>query len=401
MTSSINSDSVEKWRRLSELFDEIETLDLNQRTKRLAEIANSENTLACELERMLSANDRADDFLEQGAYPVFSPNDNSLQLFKGQILGHWRIIEPIGAGGMAIVYLAERADGLFKKRVALKYVKSKRADLGNRLLMEINILSRFEHPNIPRMLDGGIHDGMPYIVMEYIDGLLLDRWVERNQPDCAKRMAIFRQIASALHYAHLSGVIHRDLKSRNILVEDGGHTWLLDFGIGGLIDAAPNLGEPDWTMTPDFAAPEQVRGEASTIQTDVYGLGALLYWTLAGSPPFRTGDMTLSDLLFAILNKKVVKPSLRTNLARGGLPASEIKGDLDAIVLRAMERRSEDRYQSIADMLLDIDRWQNALPVAARSSNPAYALWRLCARYRWQIYSAAATITALLSILAK
>ncbi len=309
----------------------------------------------------------------------------------GQELWPWRLLRRLGGGGMSDVYLAERCDD-YQQQVAVKLVRPglvSRAD-HNRLKAERQILARLNHRNIARLLDGGTtDDGIPYLVMEYVDGVPIDEYCERNKLPIRERLALFRGVCAAVHAAHQNLVIHRDLKPSNILVTRERTLKLLDFGIAKL------LGVPDLThtvavthasvrlFTPGSASPEQVRGEPVTTATDVYLLGLLLYELLCGSRPLRLKDLRLSEIERVICNELPPSPSATLDprgspqeLARIGAIARarqtpvgrlrrELAGDLDTIVMMAIRKEPTRRYASVDELAADIKRYDSGAPVIA------------------------------------
>ena len=310
---------------------------------------------------------------------------------SGQVLGSWRLLRRLGGGGMSDVYLAERSDE-YHQQVAVKLLRPglvSRSD-HNRLKAERQILARLNHRNIARLLDGGTTDqGIPYLVMEYVDGEPIDAYCEKHKLSVRERLALFRGVCAAVHAAHQNLVIHRDLKPSNILVTRDRTLKLLDFGIAKL------LGVPDLThtiavthasvrlFTPGSASPEQVRGEPVTTATDVYLLGILLYELLSGCRPFRLNDLRLSEIERVICHEIPPTPSATLDprgspqeaarieaiaRARQTVPARlrrEIAGDLDTIVMMAIRKEPTRRYPSVDELAADIRRYDNGSPVIA------------------------------------
>lgn len=326
---------------------------------------------------------------------------------SGQVLWPWRLLRRIGGGGMSDVYLAERCDE-YQHQVAVKLVRPglvARAD-HNRLKVERQILARLNHRNIARLLDGGTtDDGIPYLVMEYVDGLPIDEYCERHRLSVRERLALFRGICAAVHSAHQNLVIHRDLKPSNILVTRDRTLKLLDFGIAKL------LGVPDLThtvavthasvrlFTPGSASPEQVRGEPITTATDVYLLGLLLYELLCGSRPFRLKELRLSEIERVICNEQPPPPSMTFD-PHGDAPAlarheaiararqttvgrlrRELAGDLDTIVMMAIRKEPTRRYASVDELAADIKRYDSGAPVVARHDTWRYRAEKFVRRH--------------------
>jgi tRNA A-37 threonylcarbamoyl transferase component Bud32 len=262
--------------------------------------------------------------------------------WEGRRIGAYRLVREVGRGGMSRVFLAERADGAFEQRVALKLLRPGfDSDIDvQRFRAERQILASLDHPNIARLLDGGLtDDGLPYLVLEYIDGLPLDRYCEDRGLSTRHRLGLFLTVAEAVEHAHRHSVVHRDLKPSNVLVTPGGVVKLLDFGVAKLLEqGAPGATRTTRTthrwVTPGYAAPEQVRGAAITPRTDVYQLGVVLYELLAGRMPFGRDAESLHDLEAAVLSRE---PD-----PLGG----PLRGDLDAIVAKALRKDPAERYAS-------------------------------------------------------
>jgi serine/threonine protein kinase/Tfp pilus assembly protein PilF len=311
-----------------------------------------------------------------------------------ELIGNYRVLRTLGAGGMGEVFLAERADAEFEQQVAIKVVYAGSPALGvqSRLKIERQILAQLDHPNIAHLLDGGtLPDGTVYIVMEYVDGIPIDAFCDSNRLDITARLKLFQIVCAAVHYAHQNLIVHRDLKPSNILVTAAGVPKLLDFGIAKLLDDR-QAGHHTLTvtqadirvMTPDHASPEQVRGQAITTSSDVYVLGVLLYKLLAGSGPFVIPSMRLTDIERAICEKDPPPPSHTVIDDLDTLSIAEarnttasrlrrtLRGDLDNIVLMAMRKEPERRYGSSQQMAGDIQRYLEGKPVIARRDTLSY-----------------------------
>ncbi len=325
----------------------------------------------------------------------------------GERVGPYRVLRMLGEGGMGAVFLAERDDGQFEQRVAIKLVRRGllSRNVQNRLRIERQILATLDHPNIAKLLDGGTTpDGTPYIVMEYIDGEPIDTYCDRNGLNINERLQLFRTVCSAVHAAHRNLIVHRDLKPSNILVSRNGAPKLLDFGIAKLLDERHLLQTLAVThadvrlMTPDHASPEQVRGDPITTASDVYVLAILLYELLTGLKPFGKAALRLTDLERSICEEPPVVPSgalvpstriaesdLMDIAARRGttLPRlrRELRGDLDNIILVGLRKEPERRYSSVESFSDDIDRYLKRLPVEARADAWTYRLSKFVRRH--------------------
>lgn len=312
---------------------------------------------------------------------------------RGERLGPYRVEEEIGRGGMATVYRARRVDGEFEQAVAVKIVRpSLAADrLVRRMQLERDILSDLSHPNIARILDAGTtDDGLPYLVMEYVEGRPITEFCRDEELDLEERLRLFQEVAAAVDHAHRNLVLHRDLKPSNILVTEEGRVRLLDFGIAKMLD--PDRSGSDLTLTmegsgpftPDYASPEQVRGERVSTVSDVYQLGVLLYRLLAGRRPYHLEVESLSGLVRALDDLKVRPPS-ELAVPESSVDPRRLRGDLDRIVLKAMREEPEERYRSAEALADDLRRFLHGLPIAARFPSVGYRLRKFVGRNRWAV----------------
>ncbi|MBK7116654.1 MAG: serine/threonine protein kinase [Proteobacteria bacterium] len=304
----------------------------------------------------------------------------------GGQLGAYRLLRQIGSGGMGRVWLAERGDGEYRQRVAIKLLKRgmDSDEILARFRVERQILADLSHPNIARLLDGGITpDGLPYLVMEYVEGLPLDEYC-RALPDLRARLSLFLGVCEAVHYAHQRLLIHRDIKPGNVLVTADGTPKLLDFGIAKLLDPAAvdrtqaMTGHAMLLLTPRYASPEQIRGEATATTTDVYALGCLLFELLTGRHPFHESLGDQARLLREICLREPPRPSLCATMQE--IPARQLAGDLDNIVLMALRKEPARRYGSAEQLCADVERHLRSEPVAARPNTLAYRTGRLLKR---------------------
>ena len=430
--------SPEHWQRIDRLFDEALDLPPDERMAFLERACDGDEALREEVEALLTACENATGFLDQ---PPISLAETALSPFfevpeddlaPGQTLGPYRIIEPIGRGGMGAVYLAKRDDGHFQKRVALKVVKRgmDTDEIVGRFRYERQILARLEHEGIARLLDGGItQDGRPYFVMECVDGEPLDDYCDRMRLSVPERLALFMDVLEAVRYAHHNLVVHRDLKPSNILVappaEEGGRpeVKLLDFGIAKLLDTdaattIPLTAANTRRLTPDYAAPEQIRGEPPTPATDVYALGVILYELLTGRRPYHFPTRQLAEIERTICERAPHKPStalFHARLAptygddeaptadvlaaqRATLPKKlcrTLAGDLDAIVLKALRKEPERRYASAAELLDDLRRYSQRKTVRARPDTFTYRTSRFVRQHKVGVAATALVILTL------
>jgi serine/threonine-protein kinase len=308
-------------------------------------------------------------------------------------VGPYRLLHEIGRGGMSRVFLAERADGEFEKRVAVKLLRPDAggAEISRRFHNERQILARLEHPDIARLHDGGTTDGgRPYFVMEVVDGEPIDRYCDRRGLDVPARLRLFARVCRAVHYAHQNLVVHRDLKPSNVLVTRAGEPKLLDFGIGKVLDpdlAAEATRASLRPMTPGYASPEQVRGKPVTTASDVYSLGVLLYLLLAGRLPFALEGTSAGELERRIAEEEPPPPSAA---AVAGEARRRLAGDLDTIVAMAMAKEPARRYPSAEQLARDVERHLAGEPVIARRPTFGYRASRFLGRHRWPASAAAA-----------
>jgi tetratricopeptide (TPR) repeat protein len=350
--------------------------------------------------RLLDACLESNGFLESPVLPFATPLlDPEVLRTAGmpERIGHFRVVGVLGRGGMGEVFLAERDDGQFEQRVALKLIQRSAAGLVRRFLDERRILARLEHPGIARLVDGGLtSDGQPYFAMELVEGEPIDRYCESRQLSIERRLELFGSACDAVAYAHQHLVIHRDLKPSNILVTADGQVKLLDFGIAKVVGAADSAEERTRTgmylMTPEFAAPEQVRGDPVSTMTDVYGLGVLLYLLLTGSRPYDVRGKSPAEVERTICNSEPAKPSATA----GGARHRRLRGDLDAIVLKALRKEPERRYTSAAALREDLQRFRAGLPVLARPDSVGYRLGKFARRHRAAVTAGLLTAAGLL-----
>jgi serine/threonine-protein kinase len=346
------------------------------------------------------------------------------ELPPGLRIGPYAIERELGRGGMGTVYLAARADEAFEKKVAIKVT---RGTLGSpeaveRFKRERQILARIEHPNVARLLDGGAtEDGLPYLVMEYIEGRPLHAYCDEKHLSTAARLRLFLQVCAAVEYAHHKLIVHRDLKPGNILVTADGVPRLLDFGIAKLIDpdSGPDAAQATLiAFTPWYASPEQVLGEPVTTATDIYSLGVLLYELLTGHGPYRLGTLAPLEVMRAVVEQEPEPPSavvdrtVRISSSDGGpavrlTPGSvsrtregtperlrqKLRGDLDAILMTALRKEPDRRYPSAEAFAQDIRRYLSGHPVSARRDSPLYRAGKWLRRNSWRVVAAGLILT--------
>lgn len=401
-------------------FEEIAELTPEDRAAALAELAATDPGLAEAVRELLAADAAAGErYLEDGvggfapslvnaALETSAPGTGGAAGAPGDRIGPYRLRALLGRGGMGEVWEAERADGHFEKRVALKLLKRGLDSEGmlRRFLRERQILARLEHPNIARLLDGGVApDGRPYLVLELVEGEPIHTWCARVAADLPTRLRLILAVAEAVDLAHRNLVVHRDLKPSNLLVDASGCVKLLDFGIAKILAAEPDeasapdegASRPDLeatrledrALTPAYAAPEQILGEPPTTATDVYSLGVVLYELLAGRLPHARSTTSIAGLARDLERETLTRPS-RVAAERNEMRrARALAGDLDTITLKALAHDPARRYGSIAAFADDLRRYLDGRPVRARPDSRLYRLRKFARRHRVAVLAAA------------
>jgi non-specific serine/threonine protein kinase/serine/threonine-protein kinase len=396
------------WSEVEEVMTAALDLEEEERTTYLARRCAHQPELRAEVESLLAADRRAGSFLQMDT-GCFQPVLGQPISLVGRHLGSYKLLEVIGHGGMGTVYLAERTDGRFHKQVAIKVVPAAlhSAELLRRFNSEQQILAKLEHPNIAHLLDAGMSsEGIPYLVMEYVAGTPVNEYCWTRHMSMHERLDLFRTICSAVHYAHQHLVIHRDLKPGNILVTNEGSPKLLDFGIAKLLtpinDSAQSVTHSMFNpMTPDYASPEQVRGEPLTTATDIYSLGVVLYELIAGQHPYTITGKPLAEAVAIICETEPERPGLvrRKRAKENGGQAtldSAFSSDLDAIVAKAMYKDPQQRYPSAQEFANDVSRYLTGLPVTAHHASFRYVTVRFISRHK--LAAVALLITAVLAV---
>ena len=383
------------------------------------------------VESLLGSYRQADDFLREPALithaSVLEPGP--VDSWLGRRLGPYQLIEEIGQGGMGAVYRAVRADDQYQKQVAIKLVGTgfETRFARARFRSERQILATLEHPNIARLLDGGTaDDGSPYFVMELVEGIPIHQYCDAHKLSITERLRLFRTVCSAIQYAHQSLVVHRDLKPANILVTSEGVPKLLDFGIAKILDANAFAGEVEPTidflrmLTPEYASPEQVRGEAISTASDVYSLGVVLYLLLTGHRPYKVDGLSPEAMRGAVCGTEPALPSVavkRTEKTNGPDASSKVTltpgsvssvrdakpdklsralaGDLDNIVLKSLQKEPRRRYTSVEQFSEDIRRYMAGLPIAARPDTLLYRAGKFVKRNKVPVAAAALLLLSL------
>lgn len=365
-----------RWRTIAAHFTELADLPPADRAARLAALRAGDPGLADELASLLSAHDDPAFLAAPAAFAADAAAALPDDPLEGRLVGPYRIVERVGAGGMGVVYRAVRADDQYRKEVALKLVRRgmDTERVLRRFRTERQILANLDHPHIAGLLDGGVApDGRPYLVMEFVDGSPIDAWCTERNLDLRARLELFLTVCDAVRHAHRNLVVHRDLKPANILVPDDGRVQLLDFGVAKLLDPGAadltqDLTEPGARLlTPRYAAPELLRGEPADTLADVWSLGAILCELLTGEPAFAAEGGDPAALARALAARPAPRPSARS--ARFG---KRLRGDLDTIVGTALQADPRLRYGSVEALAEDVRRHLEGLPIAARPGAPGY-----------------------------
>lgn len=413
----------EKWNKINELFAAWLDLNANEQTRFLEDACRDDPDLRKELDLLINAHRQEENVLKT---PVFDhvaraiADDESLQ--AGRQIGAYKILKEIGRGGMGAVYLAARADEQFQKRVAIKLIKRgmDTDQVLQRFRNERQILAGFDHPNVARLLDGGsTEDGVPYFVMEYVEGSTIHQFCDEKGLNITERLRLFRQVCAAVDYAHRNLVVHRDIKPSNILVTAEGVPKLLDFGIAKILQQQsedPATATGMVLMTPEYASPEQAQGANVTTASDVYSLGVVLYELLTGHPPYCVNAIPAMEVARIISESRPQLPSTVVNTSvnddsgaavtpesvsrsREGTPdrlRRRLKGELDNIVLMALRKEPHRRYQSVEQFSEDIRRHLEGLPVTAHPDSFGYRATKFITRNKAAV---AASTFALLALL--
>jgi eukaryotic-like serine/threonine-protein kinase len=391
---------VARWRQVEELLDA--ALDQPPEARvRFLDRCTAPDEVRAEVRRLLRLSERVEPFLARPA-TAFAPallpgargDSSGGQPRVPERIGPYRVLREAGHGGMGTVFLAERDEPRFHQRVALKLARGEVAagSLVRRFIEERQILASLEHPNIARLLDGGITDeGLPWFAMEYVEGTPLDRYCADRRLGIPERLHLFLLVCDAVQYAHRKLVVHRDLKPSNILVTEDGRVKLLDFGIAKLL-AGGTGSESEATqtdlrpMTPAYASPEQIRGDAVSTASDVHALGVLLYTLLAGQHPYLKPGRQPHEVTRAVLEEEPELPSSAGPQAFG----RRLRGDLDTIILAAMRKEPERRFATVDQLAADVRRHLAGLPVGARPDTWRYRTGKFVRRHRAGVAAAAA-----------
>ncbi|HEY6340677.1 MAG TPA: serine/threonine-protein kinase [Bryobacteraceae bacterium] len=421
----------ERFRQIRNVFDALMEREPAMRTMFLQEACQGDQELRGEVQRLMAAHQQAPGWLDKLVGEGLSETQEqprggegtdvpAPRRLEGRRIGPYEILRELGAGGMGTVYLAARADGVFRKFVAIKIAQSEVAspEALRRFQKEREILASLDHPNIARILDGGsTEEGLPYLVMEYVDGKRIDAYCDEHRLSVNERLRLLESVFSTIRYAHEKHVVHRDLKPGNILVTANGTVKLLDFGIAKVLpgseDTISLTRSNLLAMTPEYASPEQIRGEAVTPLSDVYSLGVLAYELLTGRRPYRLKSRIFHEIARVICEEPPSRPSGAVtrseptaeggkephvlSWSRGVSPEElrrELAGDMDGVLLKALEKDPLRRYASVAEFSEDVRRHLEGESVSARRHVDLRVVWKFLQRYFWVILGAAAVASA-------
>ena len=386
------------FRRVDTVFDAVVDVPADQRAAFIDRACGDDQALRAEVLELLHAYHHSDSFLEAPAAAIAAPLLEPAAAVAGaapERIGPFHVVREIGRGGMGRVFLGERVDGQFEQRVAIKLIQHGTPGVVRRFVEERRILALLEHPNIARLVDGGLTaGGLPYFAMELVDGEPIDRYCQSRNLPLDARLELFARVCDAVAYAHQRLVIHRDLKPSNILVTAEPRVKLLDFGIAKLLGdtAGEDLTRTGFSvMTPEFAAPEQIRGTPISTATDVYSLGVLLYLLLVGERPYDVRGKSPAELERIVCVEVPPKPSSRA----AGAMARRMRGDLDLIVMTALQKDERRRYQSPATLAHDLQRFRQGRAILARPDSARYRIGKFVRRNRTAVAVTALTAAAL------
>jgi len=392
------------------IVDTAISLTRDKRSLYLEDVCGNDEELRYEVEELLRSITESEGFWEgwtqwneRQIRNMLRPADAIEAEHDLKQIGHWRLIKPLGEGGMGVIYLAERADGMYNQMAAIKLLH-RGLEVGEsirRFEQERHILASLDHPNIAGLFDGGVtEDARPWLAMEYVDGIPITTWCREYNATLKQRLDLFEQVCKAVRYAHRNLIVHRDLKPENILVAKDGIIKVLDFGIAKLLDDELSPEQRLHTQTGlrvmslDYAAPEQIDGESVTTATDVHGLGMLLFELLTGKYPFDLQGLKRVQIEQVLRNQTPDKPSSVTPDLR-----SRLRGDLDAIVLKALRKEPGQRYENAGQLLDDIERYHSYLPVVARRDTFRYRLGKFYKRYRGKVVASTIILTVLITLI--
>jgi eukaryotic-like serine/threonine-protein kinase len=394
----------ERWSRVKEVFAAALEQEAARRASYVEQACDGDSELRTEVISLLEALDTAGDFIEGDAAQRVGLASAIRKDWIGRRLGPYRIVDEAGRGGMSQVFKAVRDDEQYEKQVAIKLLKPglDTDSLLRRFKAERQILAQLSHPNIAHLLDGGAtEEGAPYLVMEYIEGNPIDVYCDVRQLDVIERIDLFRDLCAAVHYVHQHLMVHGDLKGGNVFVTEHGVVKLLDFGIAKLLSPMPSAVREATgflALTPEYASPEQVRGEPITTASDIYSLGVLLYRLLSGALPYEATGSTTWQLAKQICEHDPRPPSATAAEATTGYGrfAKTLRGDLDNIVLKALKKTPDERYPSAEQFAEDLRRYLRGFPVAARPDTTGYRVRKFAQRHKSAAVAGSLFVVALI-----
>jgi serine/threonine protein kinase len=423
----------DRWQKINQAYFLAMDVKPELREMLLSRLYGDDPSLLEEVASLISADQSAGEFLRKTARDLYKrfKETHACESMEGRKFGAYRVLRKIEHGGMGEIYLAERDDNHYRKRVAVKII---RRGLDSESILqnfcnERQILADLDHPYIARLLDGGTtEDGLPYLVMEYVAGERIDNYCDVHHLSLVERLHLFLKVCSAVHRAHQGQVIHRDLKPSNILITPEGNPKLLDFGVAKLMDQKFSVPSPSNTLveplfiTPEYASPEQIYGHTISVATDIYSLGILLYVLLSGRHPYQTGKLLPHELLRTLCQSEPEKPSasidriepmpahdgspsplspMEISSLRGERPEQlrrNLAGDLDSIILMAIRKEPECRYSSVEQFTQDIQRYLEKKPVFARKNTLAYRVCKFGDRNKLRIMGAVLALAGLFMV---
>lgn len=396
----------DNWGKVKKLLDDVLQIDSSERLNFLNN-SGEPAIIKAEVESLIQFENQAENLMRGSAIEFsrdFFSEDNTPNNFIGQKIGVYKVIRELGYGGMGAVYLAERADGNFEQKVAIKLLKREfnTNHFRENFKRESKIQSKLNHPNIARLFDTGTTlEGIPFLVMEYIEGEAIDKYCESNKLPLQSRLKLFNKICGAVSYAHQNLVIHRDLKPSNILVTKEGIPKLLDFGISKILNNEQFEETNAFTilgaMTPEYASPEQIKGEKVTTSTDIYSLGVVLFKVLTGSLPINFTEKSNKKLFQTITECEPSIPSgiLEKQRSNSVINSPQLKGDIDNIILKSLRKEPERRYQSVEQLSNDIWRFIDGQPVLARPATFFYRTNKFVQRNKISVIAGVLIFTSL------
>jgi eukaryotic-like serine/threonine-protein kinase len=389
-----------RWRRLNSLLQEALALPPEQHAAWLAKLTDEDSEVLPLLRALLARHAvETDAFMSRPVTASLPKPVNAADDEPGDTIGPYQLLRPLGSGGMGSVWLAERSDASPQRQVAVKLpLRGWARGVAERLKQERDTLAGLEHPNIARLYDAGVTPaGRPYLAMEYVDGLPIDAFAAQDHLTVQDKLSLFLQVANAVAYAHGRLIVHRDLKPSNILVTQNGDVRLLDFGAAKLLrdderQSSALTQEMGRALSPDYASPEQIQGEAITVACDVYSLGIILFELLTGQRPYKLKRHSTEALQAAIIGADVPLASATTKDRK---LSRELRGDLDNIVAKALKKSAQDRYSTVNGLADDVRRWLNYEPVTAQRDSARYRLGKFVRRNRVAVAAGVLTFTAL------